>query len=268
MKKLVFFVVAALTLVSCDKLMKSGDVTTREYSYEDRYPLANGRVDSLHISIALEFPVAMKNKEVLERIQQSLKSEIFGDAYQDMDIIQAIEAYTAMLKTEYKQNNLPLLQERENGQEEMIDAVFCEEQIITSMVMDVHKDILSYAVERYIYMGGAHGSNYRIFYNFDLNTGEMLHETDLFKDDYDEPLTDLLLQNMVAQNEDFQLIEDLKQYGYNVDEIHPNDNFFLSDSGVVYVFNQYEIAPYALGETEITVYYDQLKDLLLDKERL
>ena len=73
---------------------------------------------------------------------------------------------------------------------------------------------------------------------------------------------------MVAQNEDFQLIEDLQSYGYNVDEIHPNDNFFLTDSSLVYVFGQYEIAPYALGETEIAINYDQLRDLLLDPERL
>ena len=85
---------------------------------------------------------------------------------------------------------------------------------------------------------------------------------------FEEPMTDLLLKSMVAQNADFQLVEDLEEYGYNVDEIHPNDNFFLTDSALVYVFNQYEIAPYALGETEIAVSYDQLKDLLLDKERL
>ena len=78
----------------------------------------------------------------------------------------------------------------------------------------------------------------------------------------------LLLKNMVAQNEDLLLIEDLEEYGYNVDEIHPNDNFFLTDSSLVYVFGQYEIAPYALGETEIAISYDQLRELLKDGERL
>ena len=50
-------------------------------------------------------------------------------------------------------------------------------------------------------------------------------------------MTELLLKNMVAQNADFQLVEDLEEYGYNVDEIHPNNNFFLTDSSLVYVFN-------------------------------
>jgi hypothetical protein len=210
----------------------------------------------------------MADKEVLARVQQSIKSELFGDAYQDMEIQQAIEAYTAMLKTEYKQNNLPLLEERENAMSEYIDAIYREEQIITSNVMDVHKNVMSYAVERYVFMGGAHGSNYRIFCNYDLATGNRLQEKDLFKEGFEAPMTELLLKNMVAQNADFQLVEDLEEYGYNVDEIHPNNNFFLTDSSLVYVFNPYDIAPYALGETEIAISYDELKDLLLDSERL
>ena len=267
MKKILVFGMVVLALMGCSKLTNRNGVQTKEYTYEEYYPLAEGRVDSLYVSIALDFPVAVPNKEVLPVIQQSIKSELFGDAYQDMEIQQAIEAYTAMLKTEYKQNNLPLIDEN-NGHEELLDAIFSEQQIITSTVMDVHKGILSYAVERYVFTGGAHGSNYRIFYNYNLADGQMLHEEDLFAPGYEEPLTELLLQNIVEQNEDFQLIEDLKHYGYNVDEIHPNDNFFLTDSSLVYVFNQYEIAPYALGETEIAVSYEQLRELLKDSERL
>lgn len=268
MKKVLLFGMVVLALVSCKRTCAEGEVVTREYSYEEYYALEEGRIDSLYISIALEFPVKMADQAVLERVQKSIKNELFGDAYENMDIIQAIEAYTAMLKTEYKQNNLPTLEEQKAERNAELDAIFHEEQIITSMVMDVHKNILSYAVERYVFTGGAHGSNYRVFYNFDLSNGEMLHEKDFFKPDYDAPLTELLLSNMVAQNEDFQLIEDLKNYGYNVDEIHPNDNFFLTDSSLVYVFGQYEIAPYALGETEIAISYEQLSDLLLEPERL
>ena len=241
---------------------------TKEYTYEENYALAPGRVDSQYISIALDFPEKMADEAVLDKVQHSIKSEVFGDAYQNMDIQQAIEAYTAMLKTEYKQNNLPLVADQMDERNVELDAIFREEQIITSMVMGIHNMIFSYAVERYVFMGGAHGSNYRVFYNFDLTNGEMLHEEDLFKPGYEEALTDLLLKNMVEQNEDAQLVDDLKAYGYNVDEIHPNDNFFLSDSCLVYVFNQYEIAPYAMGETEIAISYDQLRELLQNPERL
>lgn len=262
MKKLVLFAVAVLAFAAC-KPATDRPVQTKEFAYEEYYALQEGLTDSLHISIALDFPVATQNAAVLPKIEQTLKREIFGDAYQEMPLEQAMQAYTAMLKTEYRQNNLPVLtsmdDENRNLEPEM---TFSEEQIITSTVMDVHNSILSYAVERYVYMGGVHGSNYRIFYNFDLNTGELIHEQDLFRKGYNEPLTDLLLKNLVEQNEDLSLIEDLQEYGYNVDEIHPNDNFFLTDSCMVYVFNPYDIAPYALGETEIAIRYSQLGELL------
>lgn len=266
MKKILFFAVAMLALMGCKSTCKPDEDQTKEYTYEEYYALAPGRVDSLYVSIALDFPVAMADKEVLQTIQRSIKNELFGDAYQNMELQQAIEAYTAMLKTEYKQNNLPLI--AEGAHEELLDAIFSEQHIITSNIMDVHKGILSYAVERYIFTGGAHGSNYRVFYNFDLSDGHMLHEQDIFLPGYEEPLTDLLLSNMVEQNDEVQLIEDLKEYGYNVDDIHPNDNFFLTDSSLVYVFGQYEIAPYALGETEIAISYDQLRPLLQEADRM
>jgi hypothetical protein len=266
MKKILIIAVAILALMGCNRTCKPDEVRTKEYTYEEYYALAQGRVDSLYVSIALDFPVAMADKEVLSTIQRSIKNELFGDAYQNMDIQQAIEAYTAMLKTEYKQNNLPLI--AEGAHEELLDAIFSEQHIITSMIMDIHNSILSYAVERYVFTGGAHGSNYRVFYNFDLSNGRMLHEQDIFAPGFEEPLTELLLTNMVNQNEEVQLIEDLKEYGYNVDEIHPNDNFFLTDSSMVYVFGQYEIAPYALGETEISISYDQLRPLLQEASGL
>lgn len=261
MKKVLVSILAILALVGC-KHTSSEPVQTKEYSYEEYYALEEGRTDSLYVSITLDYPVAVQNAEVLPVIQRSIKQELFGDAYQDMDIRQAIEAYTAMLKTEYRQNNLPVLAELVREGNTNMDALLREEQIISSMVMGVHEGIMSYGVERYVFMGGAHGSNFRIFSNYDLRTGAMLHEWDLFKPGYAEPLTDLLLENMVAQNEDLTLIEDLQEYGYNVDEIHPNDNFFLTDSCLVYVFGQYEIGPYALGETEIAIGYDQLAALL------
>ncbi len=267
MKRSLFLGLIVLLLAGCN-LKKSDEVVrTTNYTYEEYYPLMDGRVDSLHIAIAVEFPEKVPNDDLLEPIQQNIKSEIFGDAYQYMDIKQAIEAFTAMLKTEYRQNNLPVAEERRAENDPALDAILNEEQIISSMVMDVHNYILSYAVERYVFMGGAHGSNYRIFYNYDLNTGEQLHEEDIFVEGYEEPLTELLLSNMVAQNEDVELIDDLKRYGYNVDEILPNDNFFLTDSSLVYVFNPYDIAPYSLGETEISIAYDQLQDLLQTPER-
>ena len=41
-----------------------------------------------------------------------------------------------------------------------------------------------------------------------------------------------------------------------------SNNFILDNENIVFIYNKYEIAPYAFGDIMITVTYDELKDLL------
>ena len=45
-------------------------------------------------------------------------------------------------------------------------------------------------------------------------------------------------------------------------EMFPSTNFALTDDGIRFVYNIYEIAPYAVGITELTVDYDDLKGIM------
>ena len=138
--------------------------------------------------------------------------------------------------------------------------------MLAGRIMHCTDKILAYGIERYVYMGGAHGSTVRSFTNYCLKTGAILREKDLFSEGYEAPLRQLLLMNLVEQNEDMQLIEDLQNSDYQVDEIRPNGNFYITEEGITYVFNQYEIAPYAYGEIDIFISNDQLTTLLRHQE--
>jgi hypothetical protein len=46
------------------------------------------------------------------------------------------------------------------------------------------------------------------------------------------------------------------------DSIKPNGNFYITDESINYIFNPYEIAPYYMGITEVSLPYDRLEDLL------
>jgi hypothetical protein len=50
---------------------------------------------------------------------------------------------------------------------------------------------------------------------------------------------------------------------FTIDDIVPNENFWLSEKGIHYSYNQYEIAPYAMGVIDVTVPYSELTDILL-----
>ena len=251
--------IACLLLVGC----KRNALQTTSLSSEQVCYLTDAQEDSLTVSIHIEYPTAIGKTDALNNIQRDLKHRLFGEAYIDMEPQQALDAYVAMLKTEYKINNLPLKEDWEKDNRDFEYApICCEEQVLTGSVMGEVKGILSYCVERYVYTGGAHGSNFRQFVNYNLQTGEQIDEEQLFAENYQEPLTQLLLQYMVEQNDEIALIQDLQEAGYNVDDIHPNDNFYLAEEGITYVFNPYDIAPYALGETEILIPWSALQNIL------
>ena len=251
--------IACLLLVGCER----NALQTTSLSSEQVCYLTDAQEDSLTVSIHIEYPTAIGKTDALNNIQRDLKHRLFGEAYIDMEPQQALDAYVAMLKTEYKINNLPLKEgwEKDNRDFEYAP-ICCEEQVLTGSVMGEVKGILSYCVERYVYTGGAHGSNFRQFVNYNLQTGEQIDEEQLFAENYQEQLTQLLLQYMVEQNDEIALIQDLQEAGYNVDDIHPNDNFYLAEEGITYVFNPYDIAPYALGETEILIPWSALQNIL------
>lgn len=251
--------IACLLLVGCER----NALQTTSLSSEQVCYLTDAQEDSLTVSIHIEYPTAIGKTDALNNIQRDLKHRLFGEAYIDMEPQQALDAYVAMLKTEYKINNLPLKEDWEKDNRDFEYApICCEEQVLTGSVMGEVKGILSYCVERYVYTGGAHGSNFRQFVNYNLQTGEQIDEEQLFAENYQEPLTQLLLQYMVEQNDEIALIQDLQEAGYNVDDIHPNDNFYLAEEGITYVFNPYDIAPYALGETEILIPWSALQNIL------
>ena len=122
---------------------------------------------------------------------------------------------------------------------------------------------MSYAVEYSDYEGGAHGS-YRITYtNTDLNELVTLSEEDLFVPGYYKELTDKILQSLMKEY-DAEIPDSLLMRGFfTIEDIVPNDNFWLSAEGINYSYNQYEIAPYSMGVIDVTVPYSELKNILL-----
>ena len=123
--------------------------------------------------------------------------------------------------------------------------------------------LLSYAVEYSDYEGGAHGS-YRVLYtNIDLNRLNTISEEDLFVPDYFKPLTDIILHRLMDQYNAITPDALLLNGFFTIEDIVPNNNFWINDEGLHYSYNQYEIAPYAMGVIDVTVPYSDLTDILL-----
>lgn len=278
MRKDIFYswltiVLAGMVAALCGAIhrLSMPQVLCKEYAFEKVAYLEDGQESNLTFSIRYAYPVAVNaSAEVLAKLQRAVCQMVLGDAFLDMRPQQAIEAYAAMKHNEYIQNNLPLLQEWaiDHEDESLGETLFNEELIISAapigngLPLTNIPSLWSYAMDVYEYTGGAHGNHYLLIQNYDLQTGDAVSEQDLFTDDYYEPLKSLLLEALIAQTDEAETKKDLRRLGYSVDDVVPNENFYVTAEGITYVYNPYEIAPYAMGCIQISLPWDAARHLM------
>lgn len=126
--------------------------------------------------------------------------------------------------------------------------------------------VVSVVADTDIYLGGAHGTPIRTGYNFDIMTGDEVKLTDLFKENTD-PLA-LLEEDITRQ---ITLIQERTKETEGESAYIPYDMYtgltldhtwYVTDEGIVVVFQVYEIGPYAMGLPEFTVPWWRLSDYL------
>ena len=117
--------------------------------------------------------------------------------------------------------------------------------------------LINYTVTDYSYTGGAHGMNTETCLVFSLETGDLLGLEDIFREDSMSALLGLLMEYVS------EAFEDPSDSGYLlVTDIPVTENFSISDSGITFIYNPYEIAAYAAGIIRINIPWDELQDIL------
>ncbi|MFU0832716.1 MAG: DUF3298 domain-containing protein [Oscillospiraceae bacterium] len=121
--------------------------------------------------------------------------------------------------------------------------------------------LLSIVLTNYQYAGGAHGSTIQTAYTFDLNTGHQLTLSDLMKSGsgYEEFFDEQVRKEIDKRVKEGSLYEFQDNPFQTLGE-HPN--FYLSDDGIVFYFQQYEYFPYVAGIQEFPISYESIANLL------
>ena len=110
----------------------------------------------------------------------------------------------------------------------------------------------------YEYLGGAHGSTLVTCRNYSRKDGHLLGLDDVFRTGYQDTLL-AVLENRLLEKTGCTERRQLDEVGYFSDaEMFIPDNFRLKRDSVVFIFNQYDIAPYSTGITELAVAYREL----------
>ena len=123
--------------------------------------------------------------------------------------------------------------------------------------------ILSLEFFDYNFMGGAHPNTEIAYENFDTQTGDKIYLQDLFVNNYEEVLNKIGEKKFrearsIPSNKNFDSIG----FWFDNNKFVLTDNFALSKNNLVFLYNSYEVAPYAMGRTKIEIPYGELKDII------
>lgn len=215
---------------------------TQRYEDDLALPLAEGKTDTLLLSIDLEYAVKGLSPEALEQMNSVILTQAF-----DLEDSPGTLEETAV---RYRENLID---------EYLSEADFTWEDHISGQFTEQFKNWQNYLLSYYSFRGGAHGIQTISQIVFDRSSGAPLSETDLFAEGYLQPVA-ALMQEKVRSSMTAEAPELLELV--EMDAIVPNGNFSVGKQGVEWIFQPYEAGPYALGIISASLDWEQLKPYL------
>lgn len=267
-RKLILFSVLPLVLVlavSCKKKVakEEAQVTFETFEMNKRHHLENNESNpSLSISLKLEYPVKFSNAFVLEKIRKYILADFSPDIDKSItDPKLVMDAYIKEYIKFFEKSEEGLIEAGKYDEESQPEYAWWDNE---KMIIRHNNDnILSYTISSDRYTGGAHGGKNFLNTSINLKTGERITEEDLFTDESRPLISEMILKKIMAMHQ-VDKPEDLEQIGFfDATEIGMNKNFYLTDEGIIYTFNQYEIAAYAVGTVEVHLSYKEISNLLI-----
>ena len=117
---------------------------------------------------------------------------------------------------------------------------FCESYIV-------------YKIEHSEYRGGAHPTYTVSFLNYDITGNNVLDFNEIIQPGNDEIVLDVIKASLCDQYYATSLDELAQKSGIFTDQIFLTHNVYLTDSSIVFYYNPYDIAPWAVGPVVVEV---------------
>ena len=204
-------------------------------------------------------------------INSKLQRIAFGEAYSDMKPGEAISSVVNKYVQNY-QKELTKFYEADlhNGMKpEDIPAWYNYEYEITSELNLNNDSIWNFSVNTFKDTGGAHPNTTIKWANLLAKSGKVLTKELVFKKDKEKEIIDLILKHLIdevnqrLETDTITSLEGLKENGALLDvDLYIPDNFMLLEDRVSFLYNRYDIAPYAMGEFIIDVPYAEIETML------
>lgn len=193
------------------------------------------------LTATIQVPILSGNSRYCRQINEVFQSEADAALAEGRKNAEDLEAYAATMQD----SGAPLQ---------------CETYFDYSIKYN-QNGLFSIVLTDYQYAGGAHGSTVQTSYTFDLNTGKALNLSDLMKPDSGyQKYFDTQVRTQIDARIKSGDLDEIK--GSEFKTLGDKPEFYLSASGVVLYFQQYEHFPYAAGIQEFTIPYSTLTAML------
>lgn len=206
----------------------------------------------MHIRASYPFLVAGPSaiiQAINDTIARHLKSNLAVFAVEESELAGSVDSIAEAYIEDFEQ----LIQETP-------DYPFAWEIEVEGSVLHQSAKALSVALNAYSYTGGAHPNIFLDLINFDLSNGKKLNLGDIFSDE--ERLKALVERKFREVREIGPSISITEAGFFWGDAFSLPQNFALQEDGVYFHYNPYEAAAYALGSTEFTIPYADLKGVI------
>ena len=254
---LVFF---SLTNVSCLEKTKSNNVgvvfDTIQVSKTQSVNYKGSKLNC-NLHVVFTYPITCGKASLLNDLQKIFIEKFFPPQYANLSPKEAANNFSTQYISDFQSAKVNNFFDDDYMLEDENDFIY--ELDLENEILFSKDNFISFVVKNTNYEGGAHGSNTIYGYVIDLETGKTLTDEDLMGDNYKKNIASLLVQK-IATEKGVKDISQLESIGYNaIEDIVPNENFTIDDKGITYYFNEYEIAAYFVGTTEVFIPYDELK---------
>lgn len=217
-----------------------------------------------NVEIEYTYPKSFKSNDDLARLQQIFNGTFFNDeSYDSLSPEEALNSYIGNYTEEYEELRDQYNEDMSTLEGDNRPSWYWYQLGKSNEILFQDKNILSYSVHHSDYTGGAHGSLNVLYYTVDLNELTTITEESIFAPNYYKLLTTKIVENLMKKFEVDSPEELVNEGIFDVEQIAPNNNFWINNEGVHYIYNQYEIAPYSMGPIEVTIPYEDIKSIII-----
>lgn len=278
--KQTFFILLAISLClgSCGKKNTSKDesknasqqlktITLDSLSFSERVHAEKDTISQgMKITRTLEFPVKANEGLNLEATQQTFARLYLGnERFEGNPATAFAQDKDSITKEALSLGESWVNLKREQGDDVIPFSSYEDDK--TMRVKAEYGNLLSLSLNEYTYQGGAHGLSTSLFYVVDSKNGQIVNDSILFGSTNSNEVAKLIRDEVKKRTALKESDENYLVLLVDVNDINPNNNFFFTDKGITYLYNQYEIAPYYLGQIEINLPYEKILPLVSDTYR-